>query len=372
MPSKILRWVRTLNYPSYIVFFVTSRCNASCKMCFYKENMDSNKAKEELTIDEYEKISKKIKLINILGISGGEPFLRNDLSEIVKVLYRNCSPLVMDLPTNAYFVEKILRQTAEIAGYCKDMVVDIQLSIDGPEKVHNEIRGLKDGFSRVKETYKGLVALKNKYKNLRIKACVVYSHYNQEHIEELFNVLDRDFKELDRVVFSVVHGSVSNVEALEFDWDRYFKICDRIRDTSIVESIKDFHSIFTIALRIAKNEFLKKILITKDMYKRCGVGKKVIVINENGKVFPCEPLWAEIGDLRNNGYDIGQVLGSDEMKEFQKKIKKERCTCHWGLPMSNSIIYSPKYYPKILIEAFRIIGRSMPGSKGRFKDNICL
>lgn len=366
MPSKILRWVRTLNYPSYVVFFVTSRCNASCKMCFYKENMDSNKAKEELTVDEYEKISKKIKLINILGISGGEPFLRNDLSEIVKVLYSNCSPLVMDLPTNGYFVENILRQTEEIAGYCKDMAVDIQLSIDGPEKIHNEIRGLQNGFSRVKEAYKGLVTLKSRYKNLRIKACVVYSHYNQEHIEELFSILDRDFKELDRVVFSVVHGSVSNTEALEFDWDRYFKICDRIRDTSIVDSIKDFHSIFTIALRIAKNDFLKKTLITKDMYKRCRAGKKVIVINENGKVFPCEPLWHEVGNLRNNGYDIEQVLNSKEMKAYQEKIKNERCSCHWGLPMSNSIIYNPKYYPKILKEMVKIIGRSISGSNDKY------
>jgi len=359
MPSKVSRWVKTLNYPSYVIFFVTSRCNANCKMCFYKVNMDSNKAKDELTIDEYEKISRNIKLINILGISGGEPFLRNDLSEIVKVMYRNCSPLVVDLPTNGFFVESVVKQAESIAKYCKNMVVDMQLSIDGPEEIHNEIRGLKDGFSKVRETYKGLVRLKSKYKNLRVKACVVYSHYNQEHIEELFSVLDRDFKELDRVVFSVVHGSVSNAEALQFDWERYFKICDKIRATSSVKSIRDFHSIFTVALRIAKNDFLKEVLRTKDMYKKCGAGKKVVVINETGRVFPCEPLWLPVGDLRNNGYDIGQVLDSDEMKEFKKRIEEERCTCHWGLPMSNSLLYNPKYYPKILIEMLRIIGRSV-------------
>lgn len=364
MPSMVSRWVKTLNYPSYVIFFVTSRCNASCKMCFYKENMDSNKAKDELTIDEYEKISKNIKLINILGISGGEPFLRNDLSEIVKVLYKRCSPVVVDLPTNGFFVKSVVKQTEEIANYCKNMVVDLQLSIDGPEEIHNEIRGIKNGFSRVKETYKGLVALKSKYKNLRVKACVVYSHYNQEYIEELFDILDRDFRDLDRVVFSVVHGSVSNTEAFQFDWERYFKICDKIRGTSGVKNITDFHSIFTIALRIVKNDFLKRVLRTKDMYKTCRAGKKVIVINENGKVFPCEPLWFAVGDLRYNGYDIGRILDSDRMKEFHKKIKRERCTCHWGLPMSNSIIYNPKYYPRVLNEMLRIVGRSISNRSG--------
>lgn len=362
MPSKVLRWAKTLNYPSYIIFFVTSRCNAACKMCFYRENIESNKAKDELTVDEYEKISRNIKLISILGISGGEPFLRNDLSEIVKVLYKNCSPLVVDLPTNGFFVESILKQVEDMAKYCKDMIVDLQLSIDGPEEIHNEIRGIKDGFRKVKEAYKGLKTLKSKYKNLRVKACVVYSHYNQEHIEELFDILDRDFKELDRVVFSVVHGSVSNTEAFEFDWEKYFRICNKIRNTSVVDNIWDFHSVFTIALRMAKNDFLKEVLKTKDMYTKCGAGERVIVINENGKVFPCEPLWFEVGDLRNNGYDIGQVLNSSEMKVFKKKIKNERCTCHWGLPMSNSMIYSPKYYPKILKEMIRIIGRSISNS----------
>ena len=360
MPNKFLRWFKTLNYPSYVVFFVTARCNANCKMCFYKDSMaKSLGAENELTVEEYEKISKSIKVINTLGISGGEPFLRKDLSELVKVIYKNCSPLVVDLPTNGYFVKSILKQTEDMAKYCKNMVIDLQLSIDGPEKIHNEIRGLKDGFSKIKKTYEGLVVLKRKYKNLKVKACVVYSHYNQDHIEELFDILEKDFKDLDRMVFSVVHGSVSNKEAFEFDWDKYFKICEKIKRTSIVKNIMDFHSIFTIALRIAKNDFLREVLKTKDMYRKCGAGKRVVVVNETGQVFPCEPLWHSVGELRDNNYDIGQILNSSQMKNFHKEIIKDRCTCHWGLPMSDALIYEPKYYPKILFEMLKITLRSI-------------
>ncbi len=360
MPNKFLRLLKTINYPSYVIFFVTAMCNANCKMCFYKDNMAKSRTSDnELRLDEYEKISKHIPLINILGISGGEPFLRNDLSEIVSIIYKNCSPLVVDLPTNGYCVDSVLRQSEEIVKYCKNMLIDIQLSIDGPEAIHNDIRGLKDGFRRLKETYKGLIALRERYKNLRVKACVVYSHYNQEHIEELFDILDRDFKDLDRMVFSVVHGSVSNLEAFRFDWDRYFKICNKIRKESVVKSIRDFHSIFTIALRMAKNDFLKEVLKTKDMYKKCGAGKKVIVVNETGSVFPCEPLWRPVGELRENNYDISQILNSDQMEDFNNKIIEERCNCHWGLPLSNTLICKPKYYPKILFEMARVITKSL-------------
>ncbi len=369
MPNKILRWVKTINYPSYIIFFVTSKCNANCKMCFYKVNIEkNNKINNELTIEEYEKISKDIKLINVLGISGGEPFLRNDLAEIVKVIYKNCLPLVVDLPTNGFFVESVLRQTEDIARYCHNMIVDLQLSLDGPPKIHDEIRGLKDSFARVKELYNGLIELKNKYKNLKVKACVVYSRYNQEYIEELFDIFEKDFKDLDRIVFSVVHGSVANLEALDFDWDRYFRICDKIRRTTMVKNILDFHSLFTIALRIAKNDFLREVLITREMYKKCGAGRRVIVINETGKVFPCEPLWFLVGDLRNNNYNLNQILNSIQMQQFKKKIIQEKCNCHWGLPLSNTLMYKPKYYPKILFEMIKIFFRSLLSKRNR---HIC-
>lgn len=372
MPNKLSRWLRSVHRPSYVIFFVTAKCNAHCKMCFYKENMNASKAENnELAVEEYEKIAKNIKSLNILGISGGEPFLRDDLSEIIKVIYKNCPPLVVDLPTNGFFVKSILRQVEDIARNCPNMIIDLQLSVDGPEKVHNDIRGLKDGFLRVKDTYNGALSLKNKYKNLKVKACIVYSHYNQEYINELFEILGRDFKGLDRVVFSVVHGSVSNQEAFQFDWEKYFKICEKIRKESVVKQVTDFHSVFTIALRVVKNNLLRELLKSKDMYRRCKAGKRVIVVNETGKVFPCEPLWFPVGNLRTNGYDINKVLSSKEMNEFRKNTFQNRCNCHWGLPMSNSLIYSPKYYPQILFEMLAIIARSIASDSQR-KANVCL
>ncbi|MDP8233442.1 MAG: radical SAM protein [Candidatus Saelkia tenebricola] len=356
---RMPRWFRTLNYPSYIIFFVTGKCNANCKMCFYIEEMKKNSgSKNELTVEEYDNISKNIKLINILGISGGEPFMREDLSEIIKVVYKNAPPLVVDLPTNGYFTAGILKQTEDILKNCPDMIVDLQLSIDGPEAVHDEIRGLENSFQRLKETYDGLIILKNRYRNLRVKACVVYSHYNQNYIKELFNILDQDFKDLDRVVFSVTHGSVSNKEAFDFNWEEYFKFCDEIENTTVVDNIKEFHSLFTIALRITKNDFLKKVLKNRNMYKQCKAGKRVVVVNEVGDVFPCEPLWHSVGNLRENGYDINKILKSDSMKKFSKNIVKEKCNCHWGLPLSNNLIYRPEYYLRIMFEMAKIIARS--------------
>ncbi len=353
------RWLRSVHFPSYVIFFVTGICNARCRMCFYMENMEKSDRAKELTVEEYDRITRPIPFINILGISGGEPFLRDDLAELVGVIYRNTKPLVVDLPTNAYLAERIVPQVERICRECPEMVVDLQFSVDGPPDVHDAIRGLPEGFARLRETYARVAALKARNPNLRLKACVVYSAFNKDRVAELFPILDRDFPALDRVVFSVVHGTASEDASYDFDWDHYFRLCEDLRRRSRVASLLDLHSLFTIALRQAKNEVLKEVLAKKDMYRRCGAGVREIVVSESGQVFPCEPLWESVGDLRKQDYDLLRILRSPEMTAFQRRIRDGRCNCHWGLPLSNTLLYSPRYYGFIAAEMVRILGRSL-------------
>ena len=75
--------------PSYMVLFVTAVCNARCGFCFYWEEIESAKAKLELTLEDYEKISFNLNHLYYLSIGGGEPFMRPDLPEIVAYFYKN-------------------------------------------------------------------------------------------------------------------------------------------------------------------------------------------------------------------------------------------------------------------------------------------
>ncbi|MFH0753212.1 MAG: radical SAM protein [Candidatus Omnitrophota bacterium] len=363
MLNMLKRWVQSWGKPSYVVFFVTSRCNAACPMCLYQTNMQQNSGQPELTVDEYAKISRSIGPFPVLGISGGEPFLRKDLADIVSVIYKNSMPLVLDLPTNGFLTDAVLFQTEEIARRCPGMNIDLQLSIDGPEAVHDKIRGVTGGFKHLCATYAGLVALKKEYPNLRVKACVVFSSYNEDDMDALFRLLDEDFPALDRVVFSVVHGRVSDTVSRDVHWQKYFDRCDAQRRDFILRKKFDMHSLFTMALRFVKNDFLKRILQTKDMYRHCKAGQSVVVVDELGKVYGCEHLWQVVGGLRDQGYDLKSILASKPMRDFHRQIKERKCTCHWGLPMSNTLLYSPSYYPAIVAEMFKILWRRPLGKK---------
>lgn len=122
---------------------VTYRCNARCSMCNrYKA---PSKAEEEISIDTIKKLPK----MYFTNITGGEPFIREDLKEIVRELYKKSDRIVIS--TNGFFTDRIV-------DLCKEFPqIGIRISIEGLENTNNEIRGLKDGFNKGYTTLKTLV-----------------------------------------------------------------------------------------------------------------------------------------------------------------------------------------------------------------------
>src|SRR5258707_2186796 len=71
-----------------VILFVTSRCNAFCQTCFYHEELNHP---GDLTFEQIEKVSKTMPAISDLWLSGGEPTLRRDVSEIIDMFVeKNC------------------------------------------------------------------------------------------------------------------------------------------------------------------------------------------------------------------------------------------------------------------------------------------
>lgn len=124
---------------------VTYRCNARCSMCNrYKA---PSKPEEELSIETIKKLPK----MYFTNITGGEPFIRSDLKDIVRVLQSISDRIVIS--TNGFFTDRIV-------DLCKEFPnVGIRISIEGLENTNNEIRGLKDGFKKGYETLKVLKSM---------------------------------------------------------------------------------------------------------------------------------------------------------------------------------------------------------------------
>ena len=121
---------------------VTYRCNARCTMCNrYKA---PSRPEEEISLDTIKKLPK----MYFTNITGGEPFIRTDLNDIVRELYKKSDRIVIS--TNGFFTDRIIALAKEFPQ------IGIRISIEGLEQTNNEIRGLNDGFNRGYTTLKKL------------------------------------------------------------------------------------------------------------------------------------------------------------------------------------------------------------------------
>ncbi len=121
---------------------VTYRCNARCTMC-NRYKVPSH-PEEEISIETIRKLPQ----MYFTNVTGGEPFIREDLKDIVRELYKKSDRIVIS--TNGFFTDRIVDLCREFPN------VGIRISIEGLEQTNNDIRGLEDGFNRGYTTLKTL------------------------------------------------------------------------------------------------------------------------------------------------------------------------------------------------------------------------
>jgi len=129
--------------PIDVVFAITYRCNARCTMCNIWKVTEHN----DLDPQHYSNIPNTLKHINI---SGGEPFLRIDLPEIVRQVSSRNPRAHLLISTNGFMPERVSELTAAAHRIHKNLGVGV--SIDGIEDVHDRIRGIPGGFEKAMRT----------------------------------------------------------------------------------------------------------------------------------------------------------------------------------------------------------------------------
>lgn len=110
---------------------ITNACNLNCLHCY---NSSGKKKNRELSISKIELIIKNFKKIggNVVCISGGEPFMRNDIIDIVNIILDNGIKDIR-LATNGLLINK---NNIDIL---KNFQI-VSISLDGFYAEHNKIR----------------------------------------------------------------------------------------------------------------------------------------------------------------------------------------------------------------------------------------
>lgn len=340
--------------PSYVILFVTARCNMACKMCFYWENIEKANAKNELTLDEIIQTSKSFGQIINLAIGGGEPFIRTDLDLICKAFYDNAKARFFNIPTNGSFPEKIKNTVEKILLSCPNAQLVIELSLDGIGKEHDKIREHKGAFEKLLQTSQLLAELKKRHPLLHVKISSVFNSLNQDKVHELFTYVKENMQ-FDDYDISLMHDrpAPKDTSTLDYIWQKFAKVLQEV-ETFTRKSQKSFFSKMLFTLRQLTNQDILRVAQGGRISSPCTAIRNLVVISETGEVFPCETLKEVIGQLRNNNYDIKKILRSERAQFINNKYKiRTECSCNWGCAIFNNKLYDPKMIVPIALGAMK-------------------
>lgn len=144
--------------PIFINFPITYKCNSRCTMCdIWRRYADKpQKAQNELTINDLKKFFHENKNylaeVRHIGITGGEALLRPDLVEAVKLMRKELPLADVGIQTNGLMPDFIIKKIKEILSFYPNL--SLAVSLDGLEKTHEKVRGVKNAYKNALTTIK--------------------------------------------------------------------------------------------------------------------------------------------------------------------------------------------------------------------------
>ena len=321
-----------------LLFSVTAKCNFRCKHCFYAKTMDQNirAGEKELDLEEIEKISRSIGPLEKLLITGGEPFLRNDLPEICDTFRFQNKISSIYIPSNGSCPEKVHDGTLLILKKCRVIGVTITLSLDGLRETHDHIRGFPGSFDLVLETAQLLNSLKVAFKNLKVVISTTVNDRNLSEIPKLAKFV-KDQLPVSQHMINPLRGDPydKNIHApFQEEWSGLSGNLEAYRDYWTSRSLANgFRRFLDRNRKRYVDKIYSRIMKGHRMPFRCQAGNTMGVLESNGDVRFCE-LKKTVGNVRSYDYDFRKVWFSEDAHEFRRAIRTCACTHSCFLPHS--------------------------------------
>lgn len=259
---------------------VTNRCNLKCKIC----NIWEQSFGQEPSLENYDKFFRRHDYWSWISFTGGEPFLRRDLSEIVKVSLKRCSGLhVISIPTNGFLTERIVQVVSEILEEDLESFY-VSVSLDGLEDFHDWQRGVKGSFDRALSTFHALRKLNDR--RFAVHFEYVISKLSQGNLMKTIESLGLEPNDF---IIAIAQRSYfyHNVESVDVEPDR------DVMKKEVQEFLKQYK--VRSLPQIAQKVFLKYVLNEERVL--CVGGTDSFYLDTQGNIHPCIILPNCLGDI---------------------------------------------------------------------------
>lgn len=346
MSSMFLhRAFRKAGPPIHLIWFVTGKCNLRCAHCFFHENL--NAGKNELTLEEFDMATDAMDPVLALCLTGGEPFLRPDLTGIIDLFCRKGLTRFLTLYTNGFLPDRVAEVMERAAVDHPKVNFSVGVSVDGFQPTHDRLRGVDGSFSRAMQTLEHLKKLSAQLPNLGFGA---QSTLHAENYEELAE-LRREIKDRFGIKqgFTMIRGDAREQALKSMSPRAYVDIVQQNReDMTDTPPTSPVAALIQARERLGHEMALETFLSGNREYD-CYAGSLMGVVSETGDVYPCEMLDNScMGSLREMGMDLNAVWHSDRAQSMRKRIAARKCHCTYECQFTCNTLYNPRHWPTFL------------------------
>lgn len=324
---------KPLSGPVFGNLIITYKCNMRCLMC----DLWRRHGQKEISLDDIKRITDDFKTLGVsgIGLSGGEPLLRDDIFEIINYI-KKVKKIPVAMSSNGYF----LNEKDAVSKLFDSGLDSIAISLDSlnPEE-HNKFRGIKDAYQKAVSSLETIIAVKNRYPNLNVTLATVINKKNINELSEMVRFGERigvdGVSFLPGQIIGLEHGIKQREEKLIPEFDGMQGV-DRKLDELIQLKTKGAPIDNSVKyLKLLKHYFRGERLPIK-----CFASHTSYVIDAYGDIFPCFG-WTEMKKKMANISDVDLVhfWRSKEYNRLRKSINKCR-DCYFSCQIEFALNYA--------------------------------
>jgi len=344
--NTLIRLYRALirgERPNYVIAFVTGRCNLRCSYCCYAaQNVRPFSKTNELTSEQWASVFKGLDGLVHLTITGGEPFLREDLSDLICAMVHSSKTPRISINTNGLLTDRILSTLEDVLSRTTCLDIALAVSIDGLEAVHDRLRGLPGAYQVAYSTVKGASALAERHNNLTVRVASVLCEDNADDLGSFIEETAAwpiDFHDIGLVrdVSDTVQRKLAKTYAL-------------LTERQLKQgSLRYLGGLEWRLQRQLRREVLSRINRPKG-HSRCLAGGRLMEVFPDGTIRGCEmgKMWSE-SVIVNGGATVMPLKDAVELPEAARfRLRAAQCSCSFECAIACSTVFQPQNWWRLL------------------------
>jgi Fe-coproporphyrin III synthase len=348
--------------PSWCTYLVSYRCNARCGMC------DSWRLKPgpELTVDEVAIVFGKIGRLDVVRLTGGEPFLRADFGEIAETVMRCSRPSVLHVTTNGSRPDAI---AAFARSFSRPERLRFLVSLDGLAPEHDQSRGDDATFETALETVRRLTEIRRQRGiDVAVNHTVISAQSVADHKElrERLVAMGVDVQSVLAYADSSMYGlKLRGKKAEHLIVPQGYPLHPKLRGADVIgfveEELAHISKLRSRTTRIGKRYYLKGLLsrLRGDRdpapKPRCVALRSHIRLLPDGRVPVCQFNTETVGNLLTSSLE--DVWGGAPAKESRRWV--DACPGCWA---ECEVMPSAIYTGDIALRSFDAAPAPLPSS----------